>query len=149
MLELVNSIMPTEEENRDVYQLMAEYLQSLGEVADTDKLVYIFQIKILALSGFQPHLDSCLKCHKKIVGRAKFSTQLGGLVCLECPLSDHAATILSPGTVASILHVEKNDWSNSLRLTFSASLKKELKYVLNNFLIFHLGRKLKSEKYLG
>lgn len=148
MLELVNSIMPTEERNPEVYQLMLEYLQSLSDVTDIDKLVYIFQVKILSLSGFKPHLDSCLKCDKKIAGRAKFSTHLGGLVCLECPLSDHAATVLSPGTVASILHVEKNNWNNSLRLGFSPSLKKELKYILNNFLIFHLGRKLKSAQYL-
>lgn len=149
MLELVNSIMPVEEQNLDVYQLMLEYLQSLGEITDIDKLVYIFQIKILSLSGFKPHLDSCLKCHKKIAGRAKFSTHLGGLVCLACPLSDHAAAILSSGTVASILHAEKNNWTHSLRLTFSTHLKKELKYVLNNFLVFHLGRKLKSAQYLN
>ncbi len=149
ILELVDCVMPPEEKNQDVYALMNDYLMSLEAAADINKLVYMFQVKILLYSGFKPHLDSCLECHKKISGPARFSLNKGGLICRACESSDHNATLISPGAVASILYIEKNGWSQCLRLVLSEGIKKELKYVLNNFLVFHLERRLKTTKYLG
>ncbi len=149
ILELVDKIMPTEEENGDVYELMVNYLETLQETDDISKLVHIFQIKILLLSGFRPHIDSCLICDKAIHDRALFSLKLGGIVCSYCKLNDPAASIISKGAIASILHVENTPWRQSLRLGFSDAVKRELKYVLNNFLVFHLERPLKSMKYLN
>ena len=148
MLELVYFIMPVEEANPNIYQLMLDFLKSLETTTDINKLVYIFQIKMLLHSGFRPHLDTCLKCHKKIHGQARFSLKDGGLICAHCEISDTTASFISQGTVASILHVEKSSWEETLRLTFAAPVQKELKYVLNNFLVYHLGRKIKSEKYI-
>jgi DNA repair protein RecO (recombination protein O) len=110
--------------------------------------VHFFQVKTLAYSGFKPHLDTCLKCKKKIDAAARFSMKEGGLVCLDCSAGDVTLENLSPGAVSSILYVERNDWPTCLRLKLTESVQKELKYVLNNFLVFHLGRKLKSAKYL-
>ena len=149
ILELVDCIMPVEERNNDVYELMNDYLTSLETVSDTSKLVHMFQVKILLYSGFKPHLDSCLECRKKILGQARFSLAKGGLICRECESSDHSATLISPGAVATILHIEKNNWAQCLRLSISDPIKKELKYVLNHFLVFHLEKRLKTTKYLG
>jgi len=63
-------------------------------------------------------------------------------------MPDKDVHMISKGAVASILHVEKSDWKNCLRLKFTAMVKDDLKYVLNNFLVFHLGRNLRSAKYL-
>ncbi len=149
ILELVDLIMPVEESNLQIYELMLDFLNSLEKKISINKLVHIFQIKTLLLSGFRPHIDSCLKCERIVTGRAKFSSQLGGLICFQCPIETQSTNIISHGTVATILHVEKNSWDKSLRLGLTANVQKELKYLLNNFLVFHLGRKIKSEKYLN
>lgn len=148
ILELVNMIMPSEERNDRIYRLMMDFLESLQTEKDTSALVHFFQVKTLAYSGFKPHLDTCLKCKKKIDAAARFSMKEGGLVCLDCSAGDVTLENLSPGAVSSILYVERNDWPTCLRLKLTESVQKELKYVLNNFLVFHLGRKLKSAKYL-
>ena len=49
MLELVDMIMPSEYPNKKVYRLMLDYLEGLEAAKDIDKLVHIFQIKILLL----------------------------------------------------------------------------------------------------
>ena len=147
-LELVDAIMPLEEENEEIYRLMMNFLKTLEAIDDVNKLVHIFQIKILYLSGFRPHLDSCLVCEEKISGPVRFSRQMGGLICAGCKTTDVSASPISKGAIASILHIEKTNWEGSLRLGFSQSIKKELKHILNNFLVFHLERHLKSEKYL-
>ena len=148
-MELVDAILPPEEKNREVYALMNDYLLSLETASDINKLVHMFQVKILLYSGFKPHLDSCLECRKKILGQARFSLSQGGLICGTCESVDNSAALISPGAVASILHIEKNSWLGCLRLALSEPIKKELKFVLNNFLVFHLERRLKTTRYLG
>lgn len=148
MLELVDTVMPLEQPNKKIYRLMLDYLQELETVKDIDKLVHIFQIKILALSGFRPHIDACVKCSKVVEGRVRFSLKAGGLICAQCPTNEPHFTTISRGTIASILHIEKNSWLKSIQLGLTNTVRKELKYILNNFLVYHLGRKIKSEKYL-
>jgi len=148
-LELVDTIMPAEEPNLKIYQLLQNYLESLQQHKDIDKLVHMFQIKALLFSGFRPHVDSCLKCQKKIKGKARFSMKMGGLVCVDCPSSETSFTTISKGAVSTILHIEAHKWSDALRLGLTKVVRKELKYILNNFLVYHLEKKLKSAKYLN
>ena len=148
MLELVDTVMPAEHPNKKVYRLMLDYLENLETVADIDKLVHIFQIKILLLSGFRPHIDACVKCRKQIDGKARFNLISGGLICDQCPTTETSFMTVSKGTVASILHIERNDQLKNLRLGLTSTVRKELKYVLNNFLVYHLGRNIKTAKYL-
>jgi len=148
MLELVDTVMPLEHPNKKVYQLMLDFLGGLETVKDIDKLIHIFQIKILTISGFRPHIDACVKCQKVIDGKARFSLKAGGLICAHCPSNEPHFTYISKGTVASILHIEKSNWLKSIQLGFTNTVQKELKYILNNFLVYHLGRKIKAAKYL-
>ena len=141
-LELINTIMPVEEANDEIYQLMLDYLEALQDVEDIDKLVYILQIKILLLSGFRPHLDACVVTGKKIEGKARFSDRLGGLVAPEVKTPETTFTIISKGTVSTILHIEKGGWKQCLRVGLSPSVRRELKFILNNFLVYHLEKKL-------
>lgn len=148
MLELVDTVMPLEHPNKRVYRLMLNYLSSLDTIDDIDRLVHIFQIKILLLSGFRPHVDACVKCRKKVEGKARFSLRAGGLICSHCPTTETNFAMISKGTIASMLHIEQSDWAKSLRLGLTNAARKELKYVLNNFLVYHLGKNIKSAKYL-
>src|SRR3989338_9116207 len=132
ILELVNMIMPTEEKNTKVYQLMLDFLSDLEKTDDVTKLIHLFQIKILLISGFKPHLDTCLSCHKIIQGKARFSLKDGGLICVDCPASETTVHFISQGSVASILFAEKNAWGHCLKLKLTEATKQELKYVLNN-----------------
>ena len=146
--ELLDALVVSEEENLLIYELMQNYLVSLQTVQDINKLVHIFQIKILLLSGFRPHLDSCVRCERKIGTQARFSLSLGGLVCSSCKVSQSSLIPITKGTVASILHIEESPWHVALRLSLPEQIKKELKYVLNHFLVFHLERHLRSTQYL-
>lgn len=146
--ELVDIIMHPEMKNNKVYELMLDYFSSLETVKDIDKLVHILQIKLLHLSGFSPHLDSCVKCGKKVSGKARFSMASGGLICSDCPSIENSFSIISNGAVSSILHVEQGSFADSLRLGLTHAVKKELRLTLNNFLVFHLEKKIRTSKYL-
>jgi len=149
IVELLAAIMPPEDKNEDVFNLALAALSELEVGYNPDKIMTIFKIKLLALSGFKPHLDSCVSCGDKILGQSKFSLVLGGLLCSRCCHKDLKARSIFRGTVASILHIEKNDFKNNLNLGMNPQIKKELDVILNAFLNFHLERELKSQKVLN
>jgi DNA repair protein RecO (recombination protein O) len=57
-----------------------------------DPLVLSFQLKLLWLSGFLPHLGSCVECGVE-TGLVAFQPASGGVVCTAC---DHGGIGLSP-----------------------------------------------------
>jgi len=148
VLDLVNGVMPLEDKNLQVYALVKDVLRSLQTAHDVNTMIYFFQVKILLYSGFKPHLDTCVKCRRPIKALARFSLNDGGLICGHCRITDSIVHYISPGTIASILHIEKNKWEKCLRLKLPRKVQQELKYTLNHFLMYHLGRKLKSAQYL-
>ncbi len=149
MAELVDKIMPTEEKNALIYHLLNGYLHSLEITKEVTTLVRLLQIKILMHSGFKPHLDNCLRCGWKISQEAKFSLTEGGLLCSPCAVSEGPNQYnISQGTIATLLHVENNSWEKCQCLTFTSTVAQELKYILNNFLVFHLGKRIQSARFI-
>lgn len=148
MMELLAALMPLEDANSAVFELALGCLQELNNTENPDKIATIFKIKMLAISGFKPHLDSCLSCGSRILGQSKFSLSLGGLLCESCFRKDPAARTIFRGSIASILHIEKNDFRSSLTLGMNPQVKKELDFVLNTFLNFHLERELNSQRVM-
>lgn len=148
MMELVASVMQPEDKNEEIFNLSLSSLKELETNYNPNKITTIFKIKMLALSGFKPHLDSCVCCLDKIMGQSKFSLALGGLLCPRCMQKDLTARAIFRGTVATILHIERNDFRTSLNLGLNPIIKKELDLILNAFLNFHLGKELKSQKLL-
>ncbi|MDD5166522.1 MAG: DNA repair protein RecO [Candidatus Omnitrophica bacterium] len=149
MAELLEAIMPAEDKNEEVFNLALESFKELNAGSNPDKVATIFKIKLLVLSGFRPHFDSCVSCGARILGQSKFSLSLGGLLCTKCAHKDVASRSIFRGTVASILHIEKNDFRINLNLGMNPQIKKELDLILNSFLNFHLERELKSQKVLN
>jgi len=149
MMELIGAVMACEDKNEEVFDLSLTCLQELKTTYYPEKIMTIFKIKMLALSGFKPHFDSCISCGDRILGGSKFSLALGGLLCSGCFNKDMSSRHIFRGTVASILHIEKNDFKNTLNLGMNPQIKKELEIILNAFLNFHLEKELKSQRVMN
>ena len=94
------------EANERAFGALAKFLDVLDETAPAesrpavDPLGLSFQLKLLWLAGYLPHLTSCVECGSdaQLVG---FSARAGGGVCagierlLSTPLADAAAAELS------------------------------------------------------
>jgi len=149
IMELISAVMQPEDKNEEIFNLAINALQELEITHNPDKVATIFKIKMLALSGFKPHFDSCVNCSDRIMGQSKFSLSMGGLLCPKCFFKDLSARSIFRGTIASILHIERNDFKTNLNLGLNPQIKKELDIILNAFLNFHLERELKSQKVLN
>ncbi|MEX2212289.1 MAG: DNA repair protein RecO [Gaiellaceae bacterium] len=63
-----------------------------------DPLALSFQLKLLTVSGYLPHLESCAECGET-TGLVGYSPQAGGAVCGACA---NGARRLGPATFAAI-----------------------------------------------
>ncbi|MFH1621568.1 MAG: DNA repair protein RecO [Candidatus Omnitrophota bacterium] len=147
--ELIDSVMPHEDSHPEIYSLLVNFMHSLEDSLAPQKLIYNFSLKTLSLSGFQPHLESCLSCGNSIKKKAYFSNRMGGLFCSHCTFKDSDCESIFPGTISTILFLQNNPWQDSLRLNMMPFVERQLSKIVFSFLNFHLERKFKSLKMLN
>jgi DNA repair protein RecO (recombination protein O) len=87
------------------FQALTRFLDLLDEIAPgtgrpaLDPLALSFQLKLLWLSGYLPHLTSCANCGAADVALIGYSPAAGGAVCAGCRAD---ALALSPAGIAGI-----------------------------------------------
>ena len=97
-LEAMLRLFTEEEQNERAFVALTRFLDALDEREPQqgrpalDPLVLSFQLKLLWLSGFLPHLGSCVECgaEEHLVA---FLSSAGGVVCTDC---DRGGIVLSP-----------------------------------------------------
>jgi len=86
-LEAMLRLFPEQEANDKAFTALTRFLEALDEVparpgtrAALDPVVLSFQLKLLWVAGYLPHLTSCVECgsNAELVG---FSARSGGAVC--------------------------------------------------------------------
>jgi DNA repair protein RecO (recombination protein O) len=140
--ELTDLLMPLEDANAAVFALVLDFLRALKK--PPQDMRNVFMIKVLALSGFRPHFDSCLSCETRLTSEAFFSLKKGGLLCRKCLSADFSSAAVLPGTIASILYIERSSWADCLRLKLMPGVRRQLEEILHCFVRFHVGRALKT-----
>ncbi|MGB2875696.1 MAG: DNA repair protein RecO [Gaiellaceae bacterium] len=87
--EAMLRLFPEQEANERAFRALARFLDLLDELepsgnnAPADPLVLSFQLKLLWLSGYLPHLTSCAECGAQ-TDLAGYSPKAGGAVCRSC-----------------------------------------------------------------
>ena len=96
----------TEQEgNPRAFGALTRFLDLLDELAPAesrpalDPLALSFQLKLLWLSGYLPHLTSCAECGTETAVLVGYSAKAGGAVCSNC---GDDVLALSPAGIAGI-----------------------------------------------
>jgi DNA repair protein RecO (recombination protein O) len=80
------------------FDLMEGYLEFISQSDPTEAQRLGFELKWLALAGYEPALNHCGSCGAEIKGDAAFSPAQGGAVCNACSRGERAAVVLSSPT---------------------------------------------------
>jgi DNA repair protein RecO (recombination protein O) len=148
IIELVSAAIPFGEKNREIFDLVMNFLKFIDKSDKINNIAQIFEIKFLDLSGFKPRLDCCVHCASQILAISKFSYVLGGLLCKQCYSADNNAENLMLGTIATIGHIEKTKLEDLQSFKIITSVSQELEQILRRFIDFHLGIQFKSLEFL-
>jgi DNA repair protein RecO (recombination protein O) len=88
--EAMLRLFPEQEANERAFTALTRFLDRLDEIPSRapgrpalDPLVLSFQLKLLWLSGYMPHLDGCVECGADD-GLVGFAPAAGGAVCRDC-----------------------------------------------------------------
>lgn len=134
---LLDKVMQAWDPNPQVFDLLEGSLLLL-EKGDARKALYIFLIKFLTYSGFQPQLSACINCHQSLDEALCFSVSRGGLLCKRCSLTASDAYRISRETSSSLLYIQGADLSLVDRLNPSQSCQIEMFSIIEQFLNYHL-----------
>jgi DNA repair protein RecO (recombination protein O) len=143
MMELTDTLMPLHAACEEVFDVIARtyaYLttQPLGN------LIYVFQAKLLELSGFRPALHECVHCRAQVREGMSFSVRLGGMLCVSCRRCDTDARLLSGDLIVSLQYIQQQGVDMAMRLKPSARTRRDMCEILDEFLAYHVNTRMKS-----
>ena len=84
-LELTEKVVPEGLPQPQVFDLLVSFLQELEQrKRKHETLLLAYEVKLLAVLGVFPELDTCVSCGKTSFTPAAFSIKDGGVLCGDC-----------------------------------------------------------------
>jgi DNA repair protein RecO (recombination protein O) len=102
-LEAMLRLFPDQEQNARAFEALTRFLDALDDTRPAeerpalDPLALAFQLKLLWLSGYLPHVTSCVNCGAT-ADLVEFAPRAGGVVCRAC--ADGAIALSEAGRTA-------------------------------------------------
>jgi DNA repair protein RecO (recombination protein O) len=116
----------------------------------TKTLLRFFEIKLLKYLGFQPELDCCAVCQKKIKPQKNYlSGKLGGIICPICRKNDFSSKPISAEAIKVLKFFNQSSFVFAKKLKIEKKLEKELENLNIYFLEFILEKEIKSKDFLN
>ncbi|HRK61891.1 MAG TPA: DNA repair protein RecO [Candidatus Omnitrophota bacterium] len=143
--ELTEELTETRDPHPQIFELLQicfRYLSVLPAV----KLRNLFEMKLLNEIGWQPHLDHCLKCAVPLPESAFFSVREGGLLCSAHKGDDLGSKKIGTESLKLLRFLSSQAIEACLRETFTLQAEIEVQNMLYQFLLYRLGKPLKSLK---
>ena len=99
MIELVDKLTEQGESQSSIFQILLKSIFLMESISkdSLDLLMESFELKLLNVLGYQPYLEGCINCEKKVssISYFYFSLELGGLLCESCKNMDERRVNLS------------------------------------------------------
>ena len=153
MIELLRELTPDGLHIDGLFETVLGFLKFL-QLSDRPELTLrFFEIKLLTLLGYMPHLSGCVSCDddggistngQKIF----FSAERGGVLCAPCARMPEDALPLASGTAGFLSMASRLSIDKLPRLQPSAVFAREGEKVLSDFIRHRVGRELKTKKFM-
>ncbi len=160
MLDLVDKITPDGEKDSQLFEFLLTVLGTLAKIKANFRLLLItFDIQLMSISGFHPSLFNCVVCWRHLSAsssRAKFSCELGGIICMRCnhtvPAGREADVNTIPISSRSIDMLNRllfMDIEEISGIEIDQKVEEELFKLTQGYVNYHLQVRLKSREYLS
>lgn len=146
--ELVEELLAEEQGHGQAFALLQAFLDHLAAHSATPEARLLFELRLLVLAGYVPHLLHCSECGGALgeIGAA-FEAARGGALCLACAPAA-AAMRISPLTLGSLSRTLRGPLTLFAGFRFSSRTLEEGRRILAGALRQHLPRPLKSLSFL-
>ena len=159
-MEIADGLVGEREENRAIFTHLTNGLGRLDEHGSSLLGLTFFELKLLALAGYQPHMGQCRRCGKswrehrgstKLTtesGAWRFSLRDGGILCESCAAFRKEVVPLSREALGAIATLQQAQAIPPNGNAFPLEVLCESHLALLRFLQFQMGKELKSAPFL-
>jgi len=136
-----------QERNERAFTALTRFLDVLDESPQAaerpalDPLALAFQLKLLWLSGYLPHLTSCAECGTDDATLVGYSPRSGGAVCRTCAAD---ALTLSPAGITAIDGLLRRPLAEAGAVPLTERSAREALSVITAWYEFHGGFRLRT-----
>jgi DNA repair protein RecO (recombination protein O) len=148
-LEAMLRLFSEQEANPRAFEAITRFLDLLDEAPvlaparpAVDPLALSFQLKLLWLSGYLPHLGSCAECGAEAPGGG-FSPKAGGAVCRECARATEALA-LSPEGLGGIDALLRRPLADAHDAALSDRSRRDALTAITSLYEYHGGFRLRT-----
>jgi DNA repair protein RecO (recombination protein O) len=147
--EAMLRLFPEQEQNERAFTALIRFLDVLddsphaAERPAQDPLVLAFQLKLLWLSGYLPHLTSCAECGVTDARLIGYSPRAGGAVCSACA-NQTEALALSPDGVGGIEALLGSPLADAVSLQLTERATRDALRVITASYEYHGGFRLRT-----
>ena len=121
------------------------------ENEDLEKINIVFKLFFLEIIGIKPTINYCYDCGKRIItsSRQLFNVKEGGLICSECArVKNDSLYNLKQNEIDLVKRIYRNNINALDDITVDKKILDKLDKLIDEFIIYHLDIKLKSDDFL-
>lgn len=148
-MEAMLRLFSEQEANERAFTAVTRFLDVLDEIPSraerpaVDPLALAFQLKLLWLSGYLPHLQSCSECGAEGVPLVGYAPSAGGGVCSRCAGRTEALAVSADG-IAGIEALLAQPLADAGRLDLSERARRDALRVVTSSYEYHGGFRLRT-----
>jgi len=149
VVELIDRFTYEDEENRSLYRLLVDSLSRLAAGQEPELVLRYYEIRLLDLLGFRPHLFQCANCERQIQAEDQFfSAELGGVLCPDCGRGRGGVRPVSMSALKYLRHFQRSSYAEASRARPAPEVTRELEILSQHYLTHLLERSLNSPAFL-
>ena len=149
VIELLDRFTYEEGENAPLFDLLVNTLIRLDSEEEAAFAVRYYEVRLLDLAGFRPHLFQCVNCGKDIQPEDQFfSPELGGLLCPACGRVLTGTRFISLPAVRLLRHLQRSSYAEARRLKLSPAVDWEVEQLMQAYFTYLLERGLNTPSFL-
>jgi len=138
-----------ETENTGIFRLLTEALIRLEKENDPWLAIRYYEIHLLDLLGYRPHLFECANCAREITAQDQyFSAAQGGVLCPACGTNLPGVWQVSMEALKYLRHFQRSDYAGVQKARPAPQVQSEVEALLQHYVTYLLERSLNSPAFL-
>ncbi|MBU7005874.1 DNA repair protein RecO [Phosphitispora fastidiosa] len=148
LAEVLDGFAVSGEIQEDLFYLALVCLHLLT-VEDPELVTRVFEVRIMRLLGYMPHLDDCVHCGSSLKGsQVAFSSSMGGGLCGICSSTDPEAAVCTLGTLNMLKQLSRWDLKRLRVLRLTAKMKREIGEIMQQYISQRIEKRIRSADFI-
>jgi DNA repair protein RecO (recombination protein O) len=149
IVELVNETVEDRDPNPDLFDTILSSLYLMEGGVDPEIVARHFELQVMTMSGYRPHLESCARCGSSLPKETvSFSPSFGGVVCEECGKLPEDTLTVSRETIDALSMLLSAEPLQLRDMRLSNDIRAEAANAMRWYIRYRIERELKSIEFI-